>query len=297
MPEDRLEANPGKVWYIPHHGIYHPRKPHKIRVVFDCSAKHKGTSLNDQLLQGPDLTNSLVGVLTRFRQDRVAFMADIEAMFHQVRVPDEQCDFLRFLWWPDGNLEAAIQEYQMTVHLFGAASSPSCCNFALKQTAEDTEPQRGSLVAETIRRNFYVDDCLRSVKDEQTAIELIQGLHQACTHGGFNLTKFISNSRAVLESVPTEKRSKEAKDLDLGHDRLPVERALGVQWCVESDVFEFCIIVNGKPPTRRGILSVISSVYDPLGFAAPFTLPAKKILQDLCREEIGWDDTVPDGTK
>ena len=108
------------------------------------------------------------------------------------------------------------------------------------------------------------------------------------------MTKFISNSRAVLESVLTEKRSKEAKDLDLGHDLLPVERALGVQWCVASDVFEFRIIVNGKPPTRRGILSVISSVYDPLGFAAPFTLPAKKILQDLCREEIGWDDTVPD---
>lgn len=294
VPEDRLAASPGKVWYIPHHGIYHPRKPQKIRVVFDCSAKFNGTSLNDQLMQGPDLTNVLVRVLTRFRQDRVAFMADIEAMFHQVRIPDEQCDFLRFLWWPDGNLNAAIQEYQKTVHLFGAASSPSCCNFALKQTAEDTEPQSRPLVAETIRRNFYVDDCLRSVKDEQTAIELIQSLHQACAHGGFNLTKFISNSRAVLESVPTEKRSKEAKNFDLGHDRLPVERALGIQWCVESDVFEFRIVVNGKPPTRRGILSVISSVYDPLGFAAPFTLPAKKILQDLCREEIGWDDTVPD---
>jgi len=294
VPEDQLEAVPGKVWYIPHHGIYHPRKPQKIRVVFDCSAKHQGTSLNDQLMQGPDLTNSLVGVLTRFRQDRVAFMADIEAMFHQVRVPDEQCDFLRFLWWPDGNLEAVIQEYQMTVHLFGAASSPSCCNFALKQTAEDTEHQSGLLVAETIRRNFYVDDCLRSVKDEQTAIELIQGLCQACAHGGFNLNKFISSSRTVLESIPVEKRSKEARDLDLGHDCLPVERALGVQWCVESDVFEFRIVVSDKPPMRRGILSVISSVYDPLGFAAPFTLPAKKILQDLCREGIGWDDTVPD---
>lgn len=152
VPEDQLEADPGKVWYIPHHGIYHPRKPQKIRVVFDCSAKHQGTSLNDQLMQGPDLTNSLVGVLTRFRQDRMAFMADIEAMFHQVRVPDEQCDFLRFLWWPDGNLEAVIQEYQMTVHLFGAASSSSCCNFALKQTAEDTEHQSGLLVAETIRQ-------------------------------------------------------------------------------------------------------------------------------------------------
>ena len=72
------------------------------------------------LMQGPDLINSLVGVLMRFLQDHIEFMTDREAMFHQVRVPDEQCDFLRFLWWPDGNLEEVIQEYQMTVHLFGA---------------------------------------------------------------------------------------------------------------------------------------------------------------------------------
>ena len=85
----------------------------------------------------------------------------------------------------------------------------------------------------------------------------------------------------------------ETRDLDLGTDRLPVERALGVQWCMESDVFEFRIVLNDKPPSRRGKLSVISAVYDPLDFAAPFTLPAKKILQDLCREGVGWDDTIP----
>ncbi|KAL9986036.1 hypothetical protein ACROYT_G000097 [Oculina patagonica] len=75
-----------KTWFIPHHGVYHPHKPGKIRVVFDCSAKFKGKSLNDLLLKGPDLTNSLFGVLTRFRQERVAVMADIEAMFHQFSV-------------------------------------------------------------------------------------------------------------------------------------------------------------------------------------------------------------------
>ena len=67
-----------------------------------------------------------------------------------------------------------------------------------------------------------------------------------------------------------------------------------MKWCVESDVFEFGIVVNDKPTTRRGILSIVSSIYDPLGFAAPFTLPAKKILQELCPKEIGWDDTIPD---
>ena len=84
-------------WYLPHHPVFHPQKPDKVRVVFDCSAKYRGSSLNDQLLEGPDLTNTLVGVLTRFRQEQVAFMADIEAMFYQVRVCPGDCDYLRFL--------------------------------------------------------------------------------------------------------------------------------------------------------------------------------------------------------
>jgi len=69
-------STPG--WYVRHHGVYHPKKPGKIRVVFDCSSKYNGKSLNDQLLSGPDLTNSLVAVLTRFRQDRIAITADVE---------------------------------------------------------------------------------------------------------------------------------------------------------------------------------------------------------------------------
>ena len=60
IPEDELITEDGKVWYIPHHGVYHPQKP-KIKVVFDCSSKCKGESINQHLLQGPDLTNRLVG--------------------------------------------------------------------------------------------------------------------------------------------------------------------------------------------------------------------------------------------
>ena len=104
---------------LPHHGVYHPKKPDKIRVVYDCSAEYQGTSLNKQLYQGPNLTNNLVGVLTRFRQEKVAFMTDVEAMFHQVRVPESDCDLFRFLWWLGGDVDQEIQEYQMTVHLFG----------------------------------------------------------------------------------------------------------------------------------------------------------------------------------
>jgi hypothetical protein len=68
---------------------------------------------------------NLVGVLLRFRSEQVAITSDVEAMFHQVHVPEADRDLLRFLWWPDGNLKAEPQEYRMTVHLFGATSSPS----------------------------------------------------------------------------------------------------------------------------------------------------------------------------
>ena len=76
---------PGR-WFLSHHPVFHLHKPDKVRVVFDCGARHKGKSLNDQLLKGPDLMNNLVGVLSRFRMKHVAIVADVEVMFHQVKV-------------------------------------------------------------------------------------------------------------------------------------------------------------------------------------------------------------------
>ena len=154
VPNEDLVRDDGGVYYIPHHGVYYHKKPDKIRVVFDCSAKYKGESLNDHLLRGPDLTNTLVGVLSRFRQEPVAFMCDIEQMFYQFKVNQDHCDFLRFLWWKDGNHEDEVVEYRMNVHLFGAASSPGCANYGLKQTANDNEKEFVEKAADFIRNNF-----------------------------------------------------------------------------------------------------------------------------------------------
>ncbi|KAL7826249.1 hypothetical protein SRHO_G00339870 [Serrasalmus rhombeus] len=138
IPLDQLHVVEGKIWYVPHHGVYHRRKG-TLRVVFDCTSSFQNTSLNKELLQGPDLTNNLLGVLMQFRQGHIALMADIQAMFHQVRVHRKHVDFLRFLWWPDGDFEKQPEDYRMKVHLFGAISSPSCANFALQKTAQDNQ--------------------------------------------------------------------------------------------------------------------------------------------------------------
>ena len=163
----------GKTWYVPHHAVFHPRKG-KIRVVFDCSSQYKGTSINQNLLSGPDLTNQLVGVLHRFRFEPVAFMADIQAMFYQVRVPENQRSHLRYLWWSESDINSEIVDHEMCVHVFGAVSSPSRSNYALRKTAVENSSHYGSDASETILKNFYVDDLLKSVESEEYAVNLIK---------------------------------------------------------------------------------------------------------------------------
>ena len=70
---------------------------------------------------------------------RLFHMADVEVMFHQVRVTRTDTDALRFLWWEDGDFQKPMKDYQMLVHLFEATSSPSCDGFALHKTVEDNQ--------------------------------------------------------------------------------------------------------------------------------------------------------------
>ncbi|XP_064632518.1 uncharacterized protein LOC135490878 [Lineus longissimus] len=296
VPDEEIDEK-GKEWYIPHFGVYHPKKPKKIRVVYDCSAKYDGTSLNSHLLNGPDLTNTLVGVLCRFRQESIAFMCDIEAMFHQFHVAPQHRNYLRFLWWEDGNFDTEPKIYRMKVHLFGAASSPGCANLGLKQAAMDNKHEFGTEAADFICHGFYVDDGLKSVPTIQEALQLIKGSKGICAKGGLRLHKFLSNSKKVIASIPVEDQATGIKVLNLSHDVLPIERALGVHWCIESDTFMFRITLKDKPLTRRGVLSTVSSIYDPLGFVAPLVLVGKTILQEMCKNQPDWDDPLPDDLK
>jgi ribonuclease HI len=90
--------------------------------------------------------------------------------------------------------------------------------------------------------------------------------------------------------LPESDRAEKIKELNF--DKLSIERGLGVQWNVSTDQFEFSIVIQDRPLTRRGILSVVSSVFDPFGFVAAFILQAKRILQDLSRMKLDWDEPI-----
>jgi hypothetical protein len=288
VPVEELNGREGRVWYLPHHGVYHPTKK-KIRVVFDCSAEHKGETLNKHLLQGPDFMNNLTGILCRFRKEIVAITCDIEGMFLQVKVDPEYRDYLRFLWYDEDKNPI---EYRMTVHLFGATSSPGCSNHTLKETAKRFEWKYGRKASEFIENEFYVDDGLTSVIGVTDAIQLVKDSKNLCAEGGFNLQKFISSHVEVIESIPLEDRAKGVKNLNF-EEHLPVEPALGVHWNVNEDTFQYKVELKDKPDTRRGILSNVASIFDPLGLVAPVILKGKQILQELCKGQIDWDREIP----
>ena len=179
-------------------------------------------------------------------------------------------------------MEREPQDKRLKVFPFGAVCSPDCAGYALPKTAQDNEGLFPPEVIETLNKNFYVEDGLKSVTDEVSPVSLMPKLGQLLSIGGFHLTKLVSNSSSVLATVPESERAKSVKDLQLGV--MPSQRALGVKCNQESDTFGYKVKVKEKPPTGRSILSLVSSVYDPLGFVSPFVLPAKVILQDLyCR--------------
>ena len=135
-----------------------------------------------------------------------------------------------------------------------------------------------------------MDDLLKSIKDVQSAKQLAQNVTNMCKSGGFNLTKFMLNSKELLATIPDEK-IKGVKDKDLSGD-LPNDKALGICWNIEKDTFSFKINLDRKPITKSGLLSMISSIYFPLGFASSFVLEGRRILQRVCNKNLQWDEIV-----
>ena len=187
---DELNGSPGRTWYLPHHGVVNPQKPDKLRVVFDASGKRKESSLNSILLKGPNLEDQSV---------------------------------LRFLWYSDAN-QTTPQVYQIGVQKFGAVSSPFIRTHVLQQHAEKNR-QRFTVAADRVKDHLYVDNLFDSFFSEEEALVAVQEYRQLLEDAGFHLNQWVSSSRAVMDSIPSEDWSQ--PNLDLSTEEMPTERTLG----------------------------------------------------------------------
>lgn len=275
-----------EAWYLLHHLVCHKNKP---CLVFNCSFRLQDVSLNEQLLPGPTLGPSLVGVLLRVRQHQVAVSGDIRAMFHQIRLLPEDKPLLRFIW-RDMRCEDPPDVYEWQVLPFGTTSSPCCAIFALQQHArnhQDTHPE----VLQSVQQSFYVDNCLESFPTISTAKQRVDQLRIMLAEGGFNLRQWASNQPTVVAHLPTKARSS-ATEQWLSQSRTdPLESTLGLRWNCAVDTLSYQYrMVEHSALTMRTAYQVLASQYDPLGFMVPYTTRAKVLIQQLWSKQRGWDD-------
>lgn len=135
-----------------------------------------------------------------------------------------------------------------------------------------------------VERHFYVDDGLVSLPSEAEAINLLRRIQASLTESNIRLHKFVSNSAAVIGAFPSEDCVPVIKDLDLSGETAPMQQSLGLLWEIRSDTFTFFASTEVKPYTRRGVLSTVNSVFDPLGLLAPVTIQGRALLHELTSE-------------
>ncbi len=292
-----------KVHYLPHQAVV--RKDAvttKVRIVYDASSKgsKSDTSLNDCLHVGPSLNPLLYSILIRFRENKVALVADIEQAFLNVEVNEKDRDCLRFLWVNDIlNDDREVIIYRFCRVVFGLNSSPFLLNATLRHHVSkynDLDPEFVLKVLES----FYVDDLVSGEKSEEQALELYQKTKCRMAEGGFNLRKWLTNSKTLSEKIDEEERRVDKEECNDINDREETEtyaklslgikgsyskchKVLGQAWDNYKDEFKFEIFKIGEKakmlsPTKRNLLSVLASLFDPLGIISPLVVVKQKLI-------------------
>ncbi|XP_075151711.1 uncharacterized protein LOC142225776 isoform X2 [Haematobia irritans] len=233
LSKQEIENGGSGIFYLPHFGVKNPNKK-GIRLVFDAAAETNQFSLNKALLQGPDINNSLISILLKFREASVAVCGDIQEMFHQISISKEDQNSQRFLWRDDK--EKPVETYVMQRLIFGATCSPTIAQYVKNENAKEFIEEAPRAVHGIVERH-YVDDYVDCFQSEEEAILVLKDVIRIHKFGGFHLRNISSNSEAIkrMYGNPTN-----YEFLNSNH----TERVLGIHWLSQSDVFCFKLILH-----------------------------------------------------
>lgn len=297
VPDDEVDTDNDKALYLATFFIQPKNK--RTRFIWDAAAKVDGISLNDCLLSGPNLYNSYLKIILQMREGKYLIKGDIKEMFHQVIIRKEDRDSLRFLFRKSP--KHPVQILRMRVMIFGSKSSPSTSQFVKNKVAEPfilTHPDATNVI---INRT-YVDDVITSVDDLQEGKSLIYDVRRILKTGGFNLVKLKSNCNDILDTV----RNNLSQD-DLKNEKLfsneSIEKLLGYEINFEKDEISVALSLDKIPesilncidkPSKKQVLQLIMSIFDPIGFTEFLISKLKLIYHWTIRENYEWNQILSD---
>ncbi|XP_060810506.1 uncharacterized protein LOC132904364 [Amyelois transitella] len=276
-------------YYIPHRAVYRPDKlTSKTRIVIDASSKTtSGKSLNDLLYTGPNLQTSIFDLLLNLRMFSVALSADIEKMYFQLKLTPTHHAFQRILYRFDSRSD--IDTFEFNRVSFGISSSPYLAMRVIRQLAADSRDQF-PLAATEAETHMYMDDFITSMDGVDVALKAKSELIQMFASGGFNLTKWISNSPDLLDKS-SAMQSEDVIQFDTNAST--PHKIVGMQWLPTTDHFQFSTNADMQECTKRFILSITARLFDPLGLLGPVVTYMKLLVQECWMAGLDWDDPVP----
>ena len=276
-------------YLIPHHAVIkESSSTTKVRVVFDASARTSSEcSLNDLLLKGPKLHKDIADLILRFRLHAIAFVADISKMYRRILIRPEHRAYQHIVWRPSEH--STLREYELNTVTFGLTSSPYLAMRVLKQLSQD-EAERFPLAALILPNDVFVDDLISGSSTSIKAIELIAQLNGLLNRGGFELHKCATYSDDVLRAISPELLQTK---VEFSNEEGSNFKILGLCWDPKFDLFSYNVRISSKPPSKRGVLSNLAQLFDPLGWISPVVFWAKHFMQSLWKLNIGWDDDLP----
>jgi hypothetical protein len=288
IPKSECRDESGNAYYIPYISIL--RKDAittKLRNVFNASSPtSNGVSLNDTIHPGPTLLTKIFDIMVRIRQFRIVYTSDVEKMFRQILVCPEDREKLRVIWRPKKS--ESLGEYWLNTITYGLDCAPWQAIRTLHQIADDHGPDQET--KEIIKKSFYMDDLIHGGDTISECKEQISKIRKALETGKLPLRKWASNEAAVLDDIPIKSRL--ASHIDQSSQTTAV-KTLGIVYCPATDNLR----LNIKPLmpiqyTKRGLLSIAASVYDPIGWALPVVMLLRMLIQELWLEQLEWDEPI-----
>ena len=266
----------------------------KLRIVYDASVRGSNSdpSLNDCLHPGPPLQNHLWDVLLKSRTYPILLTADLKKAFLQIRIMQDERDSLRFHWRHPDTSEIAV--YRFTRALFGLTCSPFLLGGVINQHLDNWEDRYPEIVKE-LCDGIYVDDLMTggtTVKETEekkaTAVEVFED-------ATFTIHKWHSNAPELepISGAPNEQEETTYAKSKLGGVKQPEGKLLGLPWNRKQDTLSVTLTKEYDTATKRGILSKLAKIYDPLGLVSPTTLVGKLIYRDVCDAKLPWDSNLP----
>ena len=281
----------GKTHYIPHREIIKEgRATTKMRIVYDASSHRSGQiSLNEALETGPCLLPKVFDVIIRFRCYKYGITCDIKSAFLNIRIAEEDRNYLRFLWVNDILKEnPLVVVKRFTSVMFGLGPSPFLLNATIDTHMRKYIDMNREFIMQFLR-DLYMDDEISGTQDVKVGFEFYLFVKTLMLEGGFDLRKWNSNSLELRENI-----SDYEKNYFQNEDEFNTEKILGISWDSRNDllIFKLEVIASAlaeSSVTKRLVLKTVASIYDPLGIMSPAVVRLKALFQEVCSIKCDWD--------